>query len=317
MNKTFNLLSAVVGFTLFLGLLPSCGSKPNPQYDEAAKCIAIDESLKPVMDEELQAFHVKTRLGPLYPLYINEQDAVDSLLNQKVFLIYTTRRLTPKEESILKSRQYNARIVPAAFDALALIVHKDNPDTVITVEKVKKILSGQVTTWKEIFPDSKLDTIRVAFDNPRSSAVRFCNDSILAGQEMKTSGNIRAVNSSPAVIEYVEKHKGAIGIVGCNWLDSHHNENNLTYGRGITKMAVGTTPLNAEKPEQRTIALGQYPFLRTIYSICTDPRSTGTPRRFHNFVLNPGEGDLGQRIFHSAGLWPAYRDYVIREVQVK
>ena len=183
------------------------------------------------------------------------------------------------------------------------------------VDNFKKILKGEVSTWKEIYPESKLDTIRLAFDTPQSSSVRFCTDSILAGEKMKTSGNIRAVETTQEVISYVENHKNAIGIVGSIWLNDQRDTTNVTFKRNVTVMKVGTTPINAVKPYQYYLATGEYPFIRTIWGICTDPRGQGTPRRFFNFCWNPGE--QGQLVFGRAGLFPAWREYSLRDVVVK
>ncbi len=313
MNKTFNIL-IVVGLTLIIGLLPSCGGKPNPNYEEAAKLFAADESLAPIMDEQNEMFYVKTK-RKLYPLYMSEQQAIDSLITQGVYLVFATRRLTKEEENAIKNKQLNPRVYPLAYDALSLIVNGENPDTVITANQFRKILTGEITTWKEIYPESELDTIRVAFDNPTSSAVRYCTDSILRGTPMKTDGNIRAVQTSQMVVEFVEKHKDAIGIVGSVWLDDRRDTTNLIYNRNITVMEVGQSLNFAVKPHQYYIATGEYPFIRTIYAICTDPLSTGSPRRFANYLWNPGE--QGQLIFGRAGLFPARREYSIREVNVE
>ena len=313
MNKRFNILT-IVGLTLIIGLLPSCGSKPtNSNYDETAKCFIADKSISPVMDEEFNSFFNKTKRS-LYPIYLSEQEAIDSLLALKVYLVFTTRCLTPNEENIIRNKQHNPRQQPLAYDGMALIVNRENPDTLMLVENFRKILKGEITTWREIYPESKLDTIRLAFDTPQSSTVRFCTDSILGGEKMKTTGNIRAVETTPEVIDYVEKHKNAIGIVGSIWLNDERDSTNVTFKRNVTVMEVGTTPLNAVKPYQYYLATGQYPFIRTIWGICTDPRGTGTPRRFFNFCWNPGE--QGQIIFGHAGLFPAWRDYSLREVVV-
>lgn len=310
MNKRFNLLT-LVGLTLIIGLLPSCGGKPKTYSD----CFTVDESVGPVIEEILPAFYNKTKLGPLYPLYVSDQEAVSKLLNQEVFMAFTTRRLTPKEENIIKQNKYNVRTYPLAYDALALVINKENPDTVITVNQFRKILKGELSTWKELNPESAYDSIIVAFDHPTSGTVRFCNDSILKGEPMKTEGNIRAVTTPQAVVEYVEKHKNAIGIVGSLWLDDRRDETSMTFDRDIKVMAVGNTPVFAVQPYQYYIATGEYPLYRTIYAICTDPRNTGPMRRLANFCWNPGE--QGQLIFFHAGLYPARAEYSRRNVEVR
>ena len=313
MNKRFNILS-IVGLTLIIGLLPSCGGKPtNTNYDEVAKLFAADKSISPVIDECYHSFYNKTQRA-IWPLYMSEQEAIDSLLEQKVYLVFTTRRLTPNEENIIKSKQHNPRQKPLAYDGMTLIVNNANPDTVITVENFKKILTGEVKTWKEIYPESKLDTIRLAFDTPQSSSVRYCTDSILQGGKISNAGNVRAVETTNEVIEYVERHKNAIGIVGSIWINDQRDTTNVTFKRNVTVMAVGHSPMRAVKPYQYYIATAEYPFIRTIWAICTDPRGQGTPRRFFNYLTNPGEE--GQLILWRAGLYPAWTEFLERKVVV-
>ena len=313
MNKRFNILS-IVGLTLIIGLLPSCGGKPtNTNYDETAKLFAADKSISPVIDEAFYSFYNKTQ-RQLYPLYMSEQEAIDSLLDLKVYLVFTTRKLTPNEENIITNKQHKARQQPLAYDGMALIVNNENPDTVITVDNFKKILSGEVSTWKEIYPESKLDTIRLVFDTPKSATVRYCTDSILNGNKISNAGNIRAVETTGEVIEYVERHKNAIGIVGSIWINDQRDTTNVTFKRNVTVMAVGTTPVRAVKPYQYYIATAEYPFIRTLWAICTDPRGQGSPRRFYNYLINPGEE--GQLVFWRAGLYPAWTEFLERKVVV-
>ena len=59
---------------------------------------------------------------------------------------------------------------------------------------------GELTTWDELNnTKTGLGDIDVVFDNPLSSTVRWCVDSILGGQEFKNP-NIGAVKTSAAVI---------------------------------------------------------------------------------------------------------------------
>ena len=307
----------IIGLTLSIGLFPSCGNKPSDDaYKQQARYFAADESLSPIIDEELDIFHMKSKRDSIHPLYISEQEAIDKLMNREVLLVFTTRALTPKEEDFLKQQQYRPRSIALAYDALALIVNKANPDTLITVDNFRRIMAGEVTRWNELYPDSKLGTIRVAFDNPKSSTVRYCVDSILRGKEMKTSGNIRAVQNSRAVIDYVERHKDAIGIVGSMWLNDQRDTTNATYGRNIRVMQVSkadvATPQNSYDPSQYNIAYDNYPFIRTVYAIVTDPRSNGEARGLGNFCVLPD----GQLVFFQAGLFPARAEYSVRDVVI-
>lgn len=92
--------SIIVGLTLSLGLLLSCGSKPNPEleeaYQKAAAAFVADESFYPILDEELFYFNSQ-RLDTIDVEYINEQDAVKRLMKLETWLAFTTRQFTAKE----------------------------------------------------------------------------------------------------------------------------------------------------------------------------------------------------------------------------
>jgi phosphate transport system substrate-binding protein len=317
MNRTqFNLL--LIGLSLFIGLFPSCGNKPSDDtYNQQSKYFAADESLSPIINEELDIFNMKNKRDSIYPLYISEQEAVEKLMNQEVLLVFTTRRLTPNEEETLKQMKYRPTCTELAYDALALIVNKENSDTLITVDTFRKIMAGEVTQWSDIYPDSKLGKIKVAFDNPKSATLRYVVDSIMQGKELKTDGNVKAAMTSAEVVEYVENNKNAIGVVGSIWLNDQRDTTNLTYNRNITVMKVGRASEarreTTYKPSQWNIAYNYYPFIRTIYAICIDPRSTGVPRAFKNFCWLPNPGQL---IFFNAGLFPARAEYSVRDVVI-
>ena len=317
MNRTqFNTL--LIGLSLFIGLFPSCGNKPSDDtYKQQSKYFAADESLSPIINEELDIFNMKNKRDSIYPLYISEQEAVEKLMNQEVLLVFTTRRLTPNEEETLKQMKYRPTCTELAYDALALIVNKANPDTLITVDTFRKIMAGEVTQWSELNPESKMGKIKVAFDNPKSGTLRYVVDSIMQGKQVKTDGNVKAAMTSAEVVEYVENNKNAIGVVGSIWLNDQRDTTNLTYNRNITVMKVGRTKEalreNTYKPSQWNIAYNYYPFIRTIYAICIDPRSTGVARAFKNFCWLPNPGQL---IFFNAGLFPARAEYSVRDVVI-
>ena len=86
-----------------LGLLHACGSKPNPEkeeaYQKAASCLAADESFYPIIDEALYYFQNQT-LDSITPIYINEQEAVQKLMKLDWKLGWRSPRVTspPRRE---------------------------------------------------------------------------------------------------------------------------------------------------------------------------------------------------------------------------
>lgn len=312
-----NVFNKIVGLTLILGLLPSCGSKPNTEleeaYQKAAETFVSDESFYPILDEELFYFNSQ-RLDTIGVEYINEQEAVEKLMKLETWLAFTTRDFTEKEKKSLQGRKYMPRAIPIAYDGLSIIINNSNPDSCITIKDFARILRGEVTQWGEVYPNSKLGNIDVVFDNPLSSTVRWCVDSILGGKEF-TNPNIGAVKTSAAVIDYVEKHKNSLGIIGSNWLNDKRDTTNVTFKKNITVMGVSkldsATKDNSWKPYQYYLYNGNYPLRRTIYALLNDPRN-GVPTAFTHHCQLP----KGQLIILRSGLLPRTANMNVRQVIV-
>ena len=312
---TFN---KFVGLTLFLGLFLACGNKPKSlpyDYEAAAAAFTSDESFYPILDEELEVYKALYAQGEIKPVYTDQEDAIRQLVENKVWLAFTARQLSPRELESLKARSFMPRVIPIAYDGLAVIVNNANPDTCISVKDFRRILSGEATNWKDVYPKSKLGEIDVVFDNPKSSTVTYCVDSILGGKPIN-SGNIGAVKKSAEVIDWVEKHENAIGIIGSNWLNDKHDTTNVTFKKNITVMKVSrldsATAYNSFKPYQYYLYNGNYPLIRTIYALLNEPR-TGVPSGFAHFCRLP----KGQMIFFRAGLLPIQANMNVRDVIVK
>ena len=315
--NAFNRNFKFFGLTLILGLFLSCGNKPNPEqeeaYQKAAALFTADESFYPILDEELYYFQNQT-LDSITPVYINEQDAIRKLMKLETWLAFTTRDFTPKERQNLIDRKYLPRAIPIAYDGLAIIVNNTNPDTCITVKDFARILKGEVSEWKDIYPQNKLGVIDVVFDNPLSSTVRWCVDSILGGKQFSAK-NIGAVKTSAAVIDYVEKHSNSLGIIGSNWLNDKRDTTNVTFKKNITVMGVSkmdsAKSYNSWQPYQYYLYNGNYPLRRTIYALLNDTRN-GVPSGFAHFIQLP----KGQKIILRAGLLPRTANMNVRDVIV-
>ena len=195
-----------VGLTLILGLFVACNDKPKngrtDTYSSGTIKFVSDESFSPIIDEQREIFEFVYPKAKLTPIYSNELDGVNMLMKEEVYLAITSRNFTKEEKENLEARRFQPIAIPLAFDGLALIVNNSNPDTIISVHDIQQILSGKVAKWKALYPNSKLDSIEVAFDNKQSSTVHYCVDSLLGGKPIN-SPNIYAVDKSAEVIDFV------------------------------------------------------------------------------------------------------------------
>lgn len=284
-------------------------------YSSGAMTFASDESFSPIIDEERSLFEALYPLAKITPIYTNESEAINMLLQGKVCMAVTARDFKPAELQNLKDRKQFPLSIKIAYDGLALIQNTSNTDSCISVKDIKKILTGEVTHWNQIYPNSDKGEITVAFDNRRSSTVHYVEDSILGGKPI-TSPNVFAVNKTADVVKYVEKHKGAIGIIGSNWLNDQRDTTNLTFRKEVRPMAVSKLDVanvrNSWKPYQYYFYNGNYPLVRTIYILLNDTHM-GLPTGFKNFIISQ---DRGQIVILKSGLLPAYGNLTVRNIHV-
>ena len=309
----------LVGLALSACLFVSCGEQKRKDgrtdtNSSGAISFASDESFSPIVDELKAVFEMSCPNAKVTPIYTSEVDGVNMLLKNKVMLTITARKFTQKEYDYLKGTDQLPEAVPLAYDGMALICNNKNLDSCITVNDVKRILSGKVTKWSDVNKGSKLGDIWVCFDNKKSSAVSFCVDSILGGKTIDNP-NIFAAKNSKDVIEYVARTPNAIGIIGSNWLNDKRDSTNTTWNKSITVMSVSkldkATPMNSWKPYQAWLLNGRYPFVRTIYALLNDPKR-GLPWGFAHFIESP----RGQLIIFKSGLLPTRGEIAIRDVDV-
>lgn len=300
-----------------LGLLVACGRKPKDgltdTYTSGVIAIAADESFQPIVQEEIDVFEGIYPLAGIVPRYTTEVDAINLLLKDSVRLAIATRMLTEEEMTSFHSRKFYPREIKLATDGLALIVNRQNPDSLISVRDIRRILTGEVKTWKEIYAGSRLKDIRVVFDNRNSSTVRFATDSICGGKPLSTT-EVKALRTNRQVIDYVAQTPGAIGIIGVNWLGNRSDTTHLSFRDEIRVMSVSAedvaTPGNSYKPYQAYLYYGNYPLARSIYILLNDPRNS-LPWGFASFLTS----DRGQRIILKSGLVPATQP--VRIVDIK
>jgi phosphate transport system substrate-binding protein len=317
MNKKL-LLIQIFQVICFILILTSCGQPSDKvTYDETPTRgnikIGVDQSYQPILDTEIATFESLYEYAIVNPLYKPENELFSDFFNDSVRIIITSRKLTKGEEDGLISHQIIPKTTRIAYDALTFIINKENPDSLFLYAQIRDIFKGKISNWKQINPKSKLDSIIVVFDNIESSNVRMLNEKFNLGA--KFPSYCQAVNQNDEVINYVEKHKNAIGVISVNWISDKDDSLSLNFLDRINVVAVASE-LDANgddlsyRPYQGYIAEGTYPFIREVYCINREWfRGLGTG--FVSWIA----GEKGQRIILKSGLVPSTMP--IRLVSVK
>lgn len=308
-----NILSFSVALLCAL-LLLSC-SKPKPNANWLAEDdvnVAIDETFKPIMSDIAETFAMANPESEVRAIYASEDSVIRLLVNDSLRCCIATRKLTERERTIVKGRTLGVNQAMIASDAIALIVNKENLDSLITLPEIKDIVSGKITRWEQLKHHSRKGELKLVFDHSGSSTVRFMKDSLCNGADLK--GNVFASEGKTnlSVIDMVKNDPTIIGVVGTNWLKGNSATPLSDFSKlDVNVMRVALADDGVSKyvrPYQYYIATGDYPLLRSVYIIHTDPRSKSFVKNFYYFV----KGQKGQTIIcNSSQLLP------ITPVQVK
>ena len=265
--------------------------------------ISIDESFQPIMESMVDTFESIYNRADIEAGYKSEGEVLKDFLNDSTRVVILSRELTPAEEASFKQKKLIPRTTKIAIDAVALITNPNNPDTLLTMEEVQRIFSGDITGWKGLDENSSLGDITIVFDNNNSSTARYVRDSLTTNQ--KLPGNTFAANSHKALIDYVAENENAMGVIGVNWISDLDDSTAISFLNKINVLGISeeSNPQTTEsfyQPYQAYIAQGVYPLRRFLYVISTEGRA-GLGTGFASFI----GGDQGQRIFLKSGLVPA------------
>lgn len=312
--KTRWLLAAAVCITL----TTSCGNhrKSADWLTSDDVHVAVDETFRPIMEEEIETYGLKYPVASMKPVYCSEHEALRLLVHDSLRTCIVTRKLSESEEKHLESLTLRARQAQIATDALALVVNKENKDTLITLDEIKGIVSGKITRWEQLSHAQKKGELKLVFDNQGSSTVRYMVDSLNNGKNL--SGNVYAQGSNKAVLDLVKEDPDIIGVVGANWLKEKTDSVYRVSFEGLDMNVMRVSRFSGEgekffTPLQYYIATGEYPLLRPVYVISTDPRTRSQAKNFFFFL----KGQSGQLIINKSSQMLTIMPVQVKAVSIK
>lgn len=301
----------------FLIAVMACNSKrtvPPDQSDTPASGnikIVADESFAPLLRNEIETFCEIYDDAAIQAAYLPEAEVLTNFFSRpEIRLMLISRRLHEQEKRHFEQIGLPAHEIKIAIDAVAFVLNNQNNDTSLTYDEVEKIVTGSITNWREISPNSPLGKITLVFDNQQSSTVRYLSDKLLGGKPITSQAF--AVDSNPAVIDYVQNEPGAIGVIGVSWISEPGDSTSGSFLNRIRVAAISSkeNPDSFYLPIKRFIYSMHYPFLRELF-IVSQERHSGLGTGFATYVAS----DEGQRIVQRSGLLPI--DHAIRIIELK
>ncbi len=272
----------------------SCKGNKDQTYDSPTNGrinISVDESFKPVIDEQIKVYEASYPGAKIIPSYKSEAACFRDLQNDSTRMIIVARGLTDAESSFYQSKlAFKPQWDILAFDAVSVIINISAKDSVFTIHKLQDLLSGKDTS-KQVAVDGKNAT----------STVRYLQDSVLKGAPF--GSNVEAANGSRAVVDYISANENAVGFIGSSWVGNDEDPDQVAYSKKIKLALVECKTCDAgtfAKPCQATITYMQYPLVRPLYYIVKE-NYNGLGTGFTNYMSL----ERGQLVFKRSYLVPA------------
>jgi phosphate transport system substrate-binding protein len=213
------------------------------------------------------------------------REAVQRLFSGECDASVLSRDLSPEERGAASRGGLELEGYRFAKDAVAVIVHPDNPTENVALEVLKGIYQGEITDWSQAAGFS--GRIIPVIPPVESDMTDFFIEHVMDGQPIRAKA--LTARSDSDVVREVAGRSGAIGFVSLAWV-----------GRGAKTLRMSAmNGLPYEPPDPETVYRGEYPLSRPYLF---EVRAAG-PRLAHGFITYVTSQD-GQRIVHEAGLVP-------------
>jgi phosphate transport system substrate-binding protein len=263
--------------------------------------ISVDESFRPVIDEQLKVFISQHPDAHIQVNYKPEADCLRDLDSDSTRMVIVTRGLSDAELNDYKGKlTYAPSFGIIAWDAIAVVTNKRSPDSIFTMADLRSIAAGG-------------QKYKVVLDGKNAtSTVRYAVDSLLRGKPL--GKNIEGASNSLEVINYIAEHTDAIGLVGVSWIGNPDDPEQQSFLQKVNIASVeckGCTAGPYVKPYQANIYSGRYPMVRPLYYILKE-NFEGLGSGFRNFLSL----EKGQRIFKRAYLLPARMSFEVQNMSI-
>lgn len=183
---------------------------------------------------------------------------------------------------ILHEEESNVSLVIAGWDAIVVIVHKDNPLNSISHENLKSVLQGKITNWKDLgWEDHPID---IFVRKGKTSGVGMMSRELIFGDADMEYTSTQIFKSSGPLEKTIETSKWAIGLSGIS---------------SAKKRNVKVLALDNIHATMDNMINGNYLLTRPLYIVTGKKRSKDV-WTFLRFVKSPA----GQSIIENAGTVP-------------
>jgi phosphate transport system substrate-binding protein len=253
--------------------MPCCGRQAASDfvYDKKIINIAGSTSVMPFSEKLAEHFMVE---HPTFVINVQSGGStagIQACMNRTVDIGMSSRELKLGEKVLQE--------IPICHDGIAVVVHPENPVTVLSLSQVRDIFSGKTDNWKQLgWIDRSIDAVT----REEGSGTRTAfEELVMNGAEI--DDGIMVQDSNGSVKEVVATDPYAVGYLSLGMLDER----------------VVAVMIDYVRPTAENIKSQKYKIVRPFLYLTLEPPS-GHAQMFISYVLSRE----GQRILQQEGLVP-------------
>ena len=217
-----------------------------------------------------------------------------ALINGTVDIANASRRIKPEERSAAEANGISPVEFVVARDAIAVIVHPDNPVDRLTIDQIAAVYTGAIDNWAELGGQDR-PIVRLSRETNSGTHVYFLEQVLRKGDpqsEALFSADTLLLPSSEGITAEVRDNPNAIGYDGLGYVTPD-----------VKVLAVALDPaLGYAYPTIQTVNSLEYPIARDLYMY-----TAGEPQAEVLEYLTWILGDQAQAIVSQLGFVPLRR----------
>lgn len=272
-----------VGCLLLLVSLAGCGGgAAQPPPAEAAGGFTIqNKGSDTLVNLALAWAELYTSLHPEVQIAVTgggSGTGIAALINGTVHIANASRKIKPEEIEQARANGIEPVEHVVAADAIAVVVHPDNPVDRLTIAQLSAIFSGKITNWKEVGGEDR-PIVTLSRETNSGTHVFFLEQVVRQGRKGdKTlfSPETLLMLSSEGISSEVRRNPNAIGYDGLGYVTPDQKVIAVARDEG------GPYVL----PSVETVHNGTYPIARDLY-MYTAGEPTGIIKDYLDWIRTP------------------------------
>ncbi|MBI3316735.1 MAG: phosphate ABC transporter substrate-binding protein [Candidatus Omnitrophica bacterium] len=219
---------------------------------------------------------------------------IAALINGTTDIANASRPIKDKEIDKAKQAGYYPEEIKAAMDSLAVVVHKDNPLSELSMKQIAGIYMGKINDWSEIGgnPGPILRYCRES----NSGTYVFFKEHVL--NDADYAADCQTMPGTSAVANAVSKDAAGIGYGGAAYFLNQPNLKIISVKKDESSEAFN--PVKADGTLDYEAAwTGRYPIARYLY-MYTSFKPTGEIKGYIDWILS----EEGQKVVEEVGYVP-------------